>query len=112
MTHISFSQKTVINGKTGGSRRRKRAGALAVVVAAAVAATGCSSGSSSTAASASALAKEVAFAQCMRSNGVANFPDPNSSGGFTLTVSGQGLTINTTAAQSAYAGCHHLLPSG
>jgi hypothetical protein len=112
MTHIGFLEETVMNGKTGGRRRLKRAGALAVVAAAALLAAGCSGNSSSTSVSASALAKEVAFAQCMRSNGVTNFPDPNSSGGFTLTVGGQGLTINTTAAQSAYADCHHLLPSG
>jgi hypothetical protein len=102
-----------MNGRTGGGRGLKGAGALAVVAVAALAATGCSSSSSSSGTlSASALAKEVAFAQCMRSNGVSNFPDPNSTGGFTLTVGGKGLTINTTAAQSAYGDCHHLLPSG
>jgi len=112
MTRVSFPEEIVMNGKAQGVRRLKRAGALAVVAVVALLAAGCDGGSSSGSVSASALAKEVAFAQCMRSNGVANFPDPNSSGGFTLNIKGQELTINTAAAQSAYADCHHLLPSG
>jgi hypothetical protein len=111
MAHVSFLKETFMTAKTGGARHLIRTGALPVVVAALLAA-GCSAGASSGSVSSSALAKEVAFAQCMRSNGVTNFPDPNSSGGFTLKIKGQGLTINTTAAQNAYANCHHLLPSG
>jgi hypothetical protein len=53
----------------------------------------------------------VAFANCMRSSGVPNFPDPQRVGG-----AGLKLTIHQGDAspqfQAAMRTCHHLLPSG
>jgi hypothetical protein len=52
----------------------------------------------------------VAFAKCVRANGVPNFPDPSSdSGGF--PVHARGL-INSPLFKAAQAKCHKLLPEG
>lgn len=48
------------------------------------------------------------FAQCMRSNGVPDFPDPGSNGAFLISGSVQ----NEPQYQSAYSTCKHLLPNG
>ncbi len=53
---------------------------------------------------------ELAFAKCMRSNGVPNFPDPGASGGF-LFHAGAGF-ISSPAFKAAQAKCHELLPGG
>ncbi len=71
-----------MNDKTGGNRGPRRAGALAVAAAVAALATACGGGASSSA-SAPTYVQELALAQCMRSHGVPNFPDPNASGGYT-----------------------------
>jgi hypothetical protein len=94
-----------MNDKTGGNGGLRRAGALAVVAAVAVLATACGSSAPSSASSPT-FAQEVALAQCMRSHGAPNFPDPNASGGFTLNepITGQDL--------AAYGDCRHLLPGG
>jgi hypothetical protein len=54
------------------------------------------------------------FAQCMRSHGVPNFPDPRASGGgFRVQVGpGTGLNPQSPAFQSAQTSCKHLLPGG
>jgi hypothetical protein len=52
----------------------------------------------------------VAFAKCVRANGVPNFPDPSSgSGGF--PVHARGL-INSPLFKAAQAKCHKLVPEG
>ena len=53
----------------------------------------------------------LAFSQCMRSNGVANFPDPQrfAGGNVKLTIHGFGTN---PAVQTALNACHNLLPSG
>ena len=53
----------------------------------------------------------LAFAQCMRSNGVPNFPDPNSSGQI-LKESPQQLGVSVARYRSALAPCDHFLPNG
>ena len=64
----------------------------------------------------------VAFAKCMRANGVPNFPDPGSNGsrgiaiqqrvgsGASLTVNG--VTVSSPAFQSAMTACRSKLPNG
>jgi hypothetical protein len=104
-----------MNDKTGGSRSLRRAGALAVLAAAvAVLTAACGGSPSSSAGSASTgsatYRAELAFAQCMRTHGVPNFPDPNPSGGF--SVSGQLNGNPTGPAAQAHNACQHLLPSG
>jgi hypothetical protein len=104
----------MMNGKTGGSRGSQRASALAVVAAILTAAC---SGSVPPSASAPAYAQELALAQCMRGHGVPNFPDPNTSGSYTLTsngsiegAGGSSIDIASSQAQAAYGDCRHLLP--
>jgi hypothetical protein len=51
----------------------------------------------------------LAFAKCMRSNGVPNFPDPSASGGF---VVGAGLDRSSPLFKAAQSRCRKLLPGG
>jgi hypothetical protein len=53
---------------------------------------------------------ELAFARCMRSHGVSNYPDPTSSG--LVKQSLQQLGVSGARFQSASSGCNHLLPNG
>ena len=55
--------------------------------------------------------KALAFSHCMRSNGVLNFPDPNS-GGVIPKVALQQLGVSSSRFQSAQRACQHLLPNG
>ena len=105
------------NGGTRASRGRQRwqapwrAGVLAAGVAGiAVLAAACG-GSASSAGSLgrSNLQIAIGYANCMRSHGAPNWPDPNSQGQFVKTKT------NTAAFQapaSAYQACLHLLPNG
>jgi hypothetical protein len=51
--------------------------------------------------------KSVQFAECMRSHGVKNFPDPNSQGGFLM---GGDVDPNSPTFKSAMQACQSLLP--
>ncbi len=54
------------------------------------------------------------FAQCMRDNGVSQFPDPNASGQLTIDqiVNGSSLDPNSTAWKKAISACKDLEPAG
>jgi subtilase family serine protease len=104
-------------GKTGDNRSPWRAAAVAVVVAVAVLTTACgvvhvhfgSSGGSAAPGSATYRA-ELAYAQCMRSHGLPNFPNPNPSGG-----PGSHFRVNanpSSPAARANDACEHLLSAG
>jgi hypothetical protein len=54
--------------------------------------------------------QQLAFAGCMRSSGVANFPDPNSNGQFDKTTLSQ-LAASNSQFQTANHACQHLLPT-
>jgi hypothetical protein len=55
----------------------------------------------------------VAFASCMRSHEVPNWPDPNSRGVFDKTkLSSQQLGASKSRVQTAQRACQHLLPNG
>jgi hypothetical protein len=55
----------------------------------------------------------VAFASCMRSHGVPNFPDPASSGEIPKqAVVSAFQAVGTSQANSAQEACNHLLPAG
>jgi hypothetical protein len=55
----------------------------------------------------------VAFASCMRSHGVPNWPDPNSSGVFDKSkLSSRQLGASSSRVQAAQGVCQHLLPNG
>ena len=64
-------------------------------------------------ATSSPLGRLVAYSQCMRSNGVANFPDPQADGGgnFKLTIR-RDAEANNPRFQAASRACKHLLPAG
>jgi hypothetical protein len=56
----------------------------------------------------------VKFAECMRDNGIRDFPDPDASGQFTIdeVLNGSSLDSSTPAWQSAITACKDLEPSG
>jgi hypothetical protein len=58
----------------------------------------------------STTSQPLAFSHCMRSNGVTNFPDPNSSG--VWAKSQVELAAGNPRFQAATRACGHLLPNG
>jgi len=57
-------------------------------------------------------AKDAAqFSACMRSHGVPNFPDPDSSGGIKIGP-GSGFDPNSPTSRKALQACQKLLPNG
>jgi subtilase family serine protease len=104
-----------MNGKTGGSRGPRRAAALAVVAAVAVLTAACgvvhvhvgSSGGSAPAGPATYRAN-LAFAHCIQTHGVPNFPDPIGSSSFHVSGHLNGKVTGTMAR--ALGACQHLLP--
>jgi hypothetical protein len=100
------------------SHRHRRTALAFVAVGCGLAIAGCGfTGNSSEAASsggpqspavASAFLK---FANCMRSHGVPNFPDPGSGRGIDISP-GSGIDPASPAYQSAQSGCKKLLPGG
>ena len=69
---------------------------------------GANSGSS--APSQSYTSAVLKFAGCMRTHGVASFPEPNSQGETVIT--GTGINPNSPTFQSAFAACQKYLPAG
>ena len=69
-----------------------------------------SSSSSSTSASSAQGNGAIAFARCMRSHGVPNYPDPTRSG--LVKESLQQLGVSGSRFQSAQTVCRRLLPNG
>jgi hypothetical protein len=95
-----------------------------LLLTAALVLTACGSSQNNTGGSTSAhndpadAAKALAFAKCMRSHGVSNFPDPTG-GELKLQVqktpdstSVNGVEVNGPAFQSAMQACHSDLPNG
>jgi hypothetical protein len=117
----------VYDSRNRGERRSpRRAGAIAIgLVALGLSVTACSSGSNSpgvASASTSAAGQPsshssakpsaLAYAQCMQSHGIKNFPEPNSSGQLTVT---QGQSLPDTSSpqfQAAVTVCRSLNPAG
>jgi hypothetical protein len=60
--------------------------------------------------SASTTGSLVAYAGCMRSHGVPNFPDPKPGGGFDLT--GTGINRFSPQVESAQKACASVAPAG
>jgi hypothetical protein len=81
--------------------------------------TGCSStsagtGSSGANSTASTHGRAVRFAECMRSNGVSAFPDPDASGELTIDAVANGSSVDTSSAafEHALSACRDLEPPG
>jgi hypothetical protein len=87
--------------------------ALALITVLCLAACGGGSGhSGGTGTNAKAASDQaLKFANCMRSNGVPNFPDPGSGGGIQIPL-GSGLKPQSPAFQAARRTCGKLLPGG
>jgi hypothetical protein len=69
-----------------------------------------SPGSGGSTNSRSPTSQPLAFSHCMRSHGVSNFPDPNSSG--VWSKSQVELAASNPRFQAATKACGHLLPNG
>ena len=82
---------------------------FAALVSLALLAGGCGGGSNPPAAGVQANGA-LAFAQCMRSNGVSSYPDPTSSG--LVKESLEQLGVSSSRFQAAESACRHLLPNG
>jgi predicted small secreted protein len=100
-----------MNSDTG----RRRAGVLAALVVTALLTAACGTstptgagGSSSTGAS-TLHQEELAVAQCMRSHGVPDFPDPAANGD-RPQLSPDSLGVSSSVYQSALNTCRHLAP--
>jgi hypothetical protein len=94
---------------------------LAALALVALLSTGCSqpaaeigTGSSGNNGNAATHDQAVKFAQCMRANGVAKFPDPDASGTYTIDgiANGSSVDTNSVAFKQAIAACKNLQPPG
>jgi hypothetical protein len=87
--------------------------AAAVGVAGLVLLAAACGGAKGTSASSAHQNGAVAFAACMRSHRVPNWPDPNSAGAFDKSkLTTQELGAGPTQVQAAEQACNHLLPNG
>jgi hypothetical protein len=100
----------------GRSSQLLRGGsAVAVLALTAMFASACGGSASSTPASSagsSRYEKALAYSECMRSHGIANFPDPNSSGGIVISNVNNSINQNSPQYISANKSCENLLPNG
>jgi hypothetical protein len=97
------------------TRRLPLAAVALIAIAASIGACGSSAPAGSGTDSSGATAqKAVRFAECMRSNGIGNFPDPSASGDFTIDAIANGSSLNTStpAFTQAISACKHLEPAG
>jgi hypothetical protein len=68
-------------------------------------------GASSSASTGTLQQAAIAYAKCMRSNGVPNFPGPKPEGGFLFNATAR-IDPSSPAFKAAQAKCRKLLPSG
>jgi hypothetical protein len=95
-------------------KRRTCAVAAVAVVVVSAGCGGTRSSGGTHAVAATAHAKAVKFAECMRANGVSAFPDPDASGGLTIDAVANGSSLDTSSAtfKQAVSACKDLEPSG
>lgn len=79
-----------------------------------VATGGTSTGATGGTSTSAQLAQGVKFSTCMRSNGVAAFPDPGPSGDLTIdgVANNSSLDTNSAAFKQALTACKNLEPAG
>jgi hypothetical protein len=83
------------------------------------ASSGSSAADSANQGASSTYRQSLKFADCMRTHGVSNFPDPQANGGTKLQIQStngstevNGVSVNGPAFQSALQTCHSDLPNG
>jgi hypothetical protein len=69
-----------------------------------------SSGSGST--GQTSQSQELQLAQCMRSHGVPNFPDPSTTGNQLQNIANSGVNTHSTTYQAALSSCKKYTPAG
>jgi hypothetical protein len=103
------------------NRTRRPLAALALIATVALisacgstAPAGAGSGSSGGNNTAGNAQKAVKFAECVRSHGISNFPDPGASGKFTIDAVANGSSVDTSAPAftQAVSACKALEPAG
>lgn len=82
-----------------------------VALASGLALAACGSAAKSSGTGSKAFASFLHFSECMRSNGVPNFPDPSPGGGIHIDT-GSGLNPQAPAFQQAQDVCRKDLPGG
>ena len=96
----------------GGGGRSPGVASLASSTTAAASTTENGAGSATQNGATSSLQSHlVAYSQCMRSNGVANFPDPQALGGGSFKLHVQRDAASNPRFQAASSACKHLLPA-
>jgi hypothetical protein len=97
----------------------RKLGPLAALAVAALIGAGCSNASSENGSSggnknATNRDKAMKFAECMRDNGVSEFPDPDASGGLTIdgVLNGSSLDPSAPAWKAAIGACKDVQPPG
>ena len=88
---------------------------LAALAMVALLSAGCSNAAAQTGNTTAATREQaVKFAQCMRKNGVREFPDPDASGQLTIDgiANGSSLDTDSAAFKQAIAACKDLQPPG
>jgi hypothetical protein len=112
---MSYSQQAPTRPRRTPSRTGRLGPALAVLAAAALIVAGCGSEDAGSATSASAGTEQaVKYAECMRDNGVSEFPDPDASGELTIdgVLNGTSVDPSSAAWKQATAACDDLQPAG
>jgi hypothetical protein len=89
---------------------------LAALALVALIGAGCGGNESSSGGNTTAATQEkaVKFAQCMRENGISQFPDPDASGQLTIdgVLNGSSIDPSSTTWTAAIAACKDLQPPG
>jgi hypothetical protein len=106
----SDRMRSAIPIESSASERRRLPVALAVLGCVLTIAA-CGSSSHSTTSVAAGHSAFLAFAECLRSHGVPDFPDPSAAGGIQIQA-GSGINPFSPAFKGAQSDCRHLLPVG
>src|SRR6266542_3298565 len=109
------TRRTQRNHHTRGEKMRRTLRPLAALAMVALLSAGCSNAAAGTGNNAAATrAQGVKFAECMRKNGVREFPDPDASGTLTIDGRANGSSLDTDSAafKQAISACRDLQPPG
>jgi len=118
MNHSTSVRRRPRRTWRAGPRPARTAAAIVAMAVLALLAAACGgsppstgSGGSPAAGGSATSPSALAYSACMRSQGVPNYPDPDSSGQLPKTDA-QLLGVSTSRYQAAQQACRHLLPTG